>query len=57
MTVMSLFSANYFEIAKPMPLADPVITAIFSLSDTLLIYSSIITIDRAIDINISKSFN
>jgi hypothetical protein len=57
MTVMSLFSANYFEIAKPIPLADPVITAIFSLSDTLLIYSSIITIDRAIDINISKSFN
>ena len=40
-----------------MPLADPVITAIFSLSDTLLIYSSIITIFRAIDINILKSFN
>jgi hypothetical protein len=44
MTVMPLFSANSFEIAKPMPLLDPVTTAILPLSDTLLIYSSIICI-------------
>ena len=57
MTVMSLFSAYSFEIAKPMPLADPVTTAIFPLSDILVIYSSIISIFRVTDIDFSKPFN
>ncbi len=37
MTVAALFSANSFEIAKPMPLVEPVTTAIFPLSDNLLV--------------------
>ena len=57
MTVMSLFSAYSFEIAKPMPLADPVTTAVFPLSDILVIYSSIISIFMVIDIDISQPFN